>query len=68
VALVNTLHQFAKSIHFASGAMELEFGEKIEQMQATALQVAALPLLLLAVAFLALRARQRGPKPAADAR
>lgn len=59
---MNTLHQFAKSIHFASGAMELEFGEKIEQMQATALQVAALPLFLLAVAFLVLRTRQRRTK------
>jgi hypothetical protein len=59
VALITTLHQFAKSIHFAAGAMELEFGEKLEQMQATALQVAALPLLLLALAFLVLRSRRR---------
>lgn len=62
VALINTLNQFAKSIHFASHAMEMEFGEKIEQMQATALQLTAVPLLVLGVGLLVWMIRRRKSK------
>ncbi len=50
VALINTLNQFAKSIHFGSLAMELEFGQKIEQMSSTVLHLAF--IFLLVVSFI----------------
>jgi MYXO-CTERM domain-containing protein len=42
--------------------MELEFGEKIGQMQATVFQAAAWPLSLVAVVALTFWIRRRGQK------
>ena len=53
VALINTLNQFAKSILFASHAMELEFDEKIDQIQTTVIHLAAVPLTIVVVIFFA---------------
>ena len=36
IALINTLHQFAKSIEFASSALDMEFEYKITRMTGTA--------------------------------
>jgi len=45
IALINTLHQLAKSIHFASIATELELGEKISDFQSKVVQYTTVPLL-----------------------
>jgi hypothetical protein len=49
---VNTLNQLAKSIHFATKASELEFDEKISQIQSSVLGYTVIPLAAVSVAVL----------------
>jgi hypothetical protein len=63
VALINTLNQLAKSIHFASTAMELEFGEKIVEMKSRVVDFIKMPALILGtLAIVYLLRRRRSEK------